>query len=66
MLVGSCSLKQSFLLLDYHDLTLVIGPMVIAEKNAESHGSVREGREGGAGACGQLFLETELSIGGLL
>jgi hypothetical protein len=35
---------------NYHDFTLVIGPIVIAEKNVESHGSVGEGREGGAGA----------------
>jgi hypothetical protein len=64
-LVGSCSLKHSFLLVDYYNLTLVIGPIVVAEKNVESLGSVGEGREGGAGAGGQLFLETELPSGGL-
>jgi hypothetical protein len=52
-LLGSCSLKHSFLLVDYYGFTLVIGPIVIAEKNAESQGSVREGRGGGAGAGGQ-------------
>jgi hypothetical protein len=34
VLVGSCSLKQSFLVVDYHDFSLVIGPIVITEKNA--------------------------------
>ncbi len=62
-LVGSWSLKQSFLLVDCHDFTLVIGPIVIAENNVESHGSVGEGREGGA--VGQLFPETQLPIGEL-
>ncbi len=64
-LLVSCYLKQSFLLVDYHDFTFVIGPIVIAEKNVESHGSFREGREDGAGGCGQPFLETQLPIGGL-
>ncbi len=65
VLLGSCFLKQSILLVDYHDFSLVIGPIIIAEKHAESHGSVGEGLEGRAGAGGQLFLETELPIGGL-
>ncbi len=51
--------------MDFYDFTLVIGPMVIAENNVESHGSVREGREGGAGAGEQLILETEIPVGGL-
>jgi hypothetical protein len=59
----SFSLKHSFLLVNYHDFTLMIGPIAVAENNIESHGSVGEGREGGA--VGQLFPETELPIGGL-
>ncbi len=52
-LLGSCSLKHSFLLVDYYDFTLVIGCifLVIAEKNAV--------------VGGQLFLEKQLPIGGL-
>jgi hypothetical protein len=55
-------LKHSFLLVNYHDFTLVIGPIAVAENNVESHGRVGEGREGRVGALGQLFLETELPI----
>jgi hypothetical protein len=35
-------------LVDYHDFTLVVNPIVIAENNIESHGSVGEG---GGGWC---------------
>ncbi len=63
MLFGSCSLKHSFLLVDYHDFTLMIGPMVIAEKNFESLGNFGEGREGGAGAWWQLYVKQNFPCG---
>ncbi len=53
-------MKQSFLLVDYYNFTLVIGQLKLQKRILSPMGVSEK-----CGAGGQLFLETELPIGGL-